>query len=375
MAEETSLDAAVSAAYDKAHPDSSPAVEQPASSPASPEAPASPSDAPPAASPGERARDEKGRFAPKETGGDRVLSTEEGTGATAEPKASAPPDPAKPDPLSGMGMTKGDAEMFRSLPEAAQKFLTRRYREMEAGLQDVLPLREFQPIAEMFKPYEAQLKMQGETAASIIRKWAGAEQALQSNPQATLVRLCHMYGVDPASLAGQRQQVAQGASSQGDPQASWLAADPAYQQLQAEVQRLNGVLQHGHQQSAMTQIQAFADKTGADGKLIHPYFEKVVDTMIGLADTERRAGRAPDLEALYDRACWTSPEIREELLAAQRDRAAAETLAKAREKAAASAKAGVSVGAGAPLPGADRPAPHSDLGKTVEEAWNRAHSR
>lgn len=379
MTEKTDdLATAVEAAYDKAHgpSESPPAEPAPASSP-EPEV-AAPSTEPAAttASP-DRVRDDKGRFLPKEA---TALPIEGAPGvakAGSEPslepaKAAAPAEPAAKDPTTSW--PAGDRDMFKNLPELAQKFLLRRHREMEAGFtqktQAVAHLRDYEPVAELFQPYQAQLKMAGLTASQVIHKWAAAEQALQQDARGTLIRLAHMYGIDPKELAGAAPAQQQEPSQGGGP--SWLEGDPVVQQLRNQVGQSQAHIAQFMQNQAMGQIQSFADMRDSKGSLAHPYFEKVVGEMIALTQTERAAGRTPDLEAIYSKACWANPEAREELLAAQRDAQRRDDARKSQEKAAASAKAGISVGSGAPLPGTDRPAPQS-LDKTIAEAWNRAH--
>jgi hypothetical protein len=369
---DTSLDAAVTAAYEKAHaPEPPPAApSSPAPEPASPAAPEAPSE-PAAAPPTDgRVRDEHGRFKAKETAGEAT----EGTLATSEPKPLGPggavPKPDLDKSLQAMGMTPGDVESFKALPEAQQKFLTRRYREMETGLKDVLPLREFQPVAEMFKPYEAQLRAEGLTAAGVIQRWAGAEQALQQNPYGAIQWLAGKYGVDLAKFANGAQQAPQ-APQQGGENPSWLAADPLMQRTQQELDWVKRQLVEREQSHYAGQIDQFASMKTPEGKLAHPYFEKVRQRMGAMVGSLPQ-GIVPDLEALYQEACWGHPEIREELLAAQRDAAARAAQSTAQAKAAAAGKAGISLGSGAPLPGSDRPAPQS-MDAILDEAWNRTH--
>ena len=179
-----------------------------------------------------------------------------------------------------------------------------------------------------------------------------------------------MYGVDLASLGSARQQVPQ-APQQGGDNPSWLAADPLMQRTQQELEWVKAQIAERESQHYSSQIEAFANAKGPDGRLAHPYFEKVRQRMGAMVGSLPQ-GIVPDLQALYDEACWGHPEIREELLAAQRDAAARDAQSKAQAKAAAAGKAGISLGSGAPLPGSDRPAPQS-MDAVVNEAWNRAH--
>jgi hypothetical protein len=368
---DTSLDAAVSAAYEKAHSaptDSPPAAAPPESSPQE-DAPAS--EAPPAAGP---QRDEHGRFRAKEAAPAEGPAKPEAAPPVEPPQASdqgAAKAPAAKDPTAAWPV--GDREMFKELPEAAQKFLLRRHREMESGFTQktmaLAGLKDFEPVAELFRPYESQLKVQGLKPADIIQRWAAAEQFLQQNPAEALSRIGRMYGIE-IEVKGQgnaTQPLNPQGSVGADANGSWLAGDPVLQQMQAKLAQLEHAKAEQERQHYSSQIDQFANMRTPEGKLAHPYFERVRQAMAGLIYSSPQ-GQAPDLEAIYQKAIWADPEVRDELLAAQRDAAARA----AREKAAAAGKAGISLGSGAPLPGSDRPAPQS-LDQTIREAWNRAH--
>ncbi|MGH6892228.1 MAG: hypothetical protein ACREEP_08235 [Dongiaceae bacterium] len=361
-------DTSVRAELEKAFAEAETPPAEPTSPPAPTPEPGVPHEAGPAAPPGERPRDEKGRFLPEKKLADETA------GLPVSSPVSPPPvettAESKPDPLSGMGMTKGDMEMFRALPEAAQKFLSRRYREMDTGRQQketaLAGLRDYEPVAEMFAPYQGQLKAAGLTAAQVIQRWASAEQALQQDARGTLIRLAQMYGVDPKELAGEAPQQAAATAQNAGP--SWLEGDPVVQQLRSQVAQAQAHIQQFTQGQAEAQIQSFADMRDAKGALAHPYFEKVVDEMIALTRGERASGRAPDLEAIYQKACRANDEIYQELSAAQRDAAAKDYERRAREKAAAAGKAGISVGSGAPLPGGDSSA-ELPIGDLLRRNW------
>jgi hypothetical protein len=374
---------AMEQAYSKA------TTEPPAASDAPPADPAPAGDGPvasssagsePPAAPSGRERDEHGRFKAKDT----AAPTEGGAetaGASAQPQAPTTDKPetapqAK-DPTASW--SAADREAFKSWPEAAQLQFLRRYKEMEAGVtrkfQEVAHLRDFEPVAELFRPYEAQLKMQGLKASDVINQWASAEAALRQDPASALKQLGRMYGVD-VQIGGQggTQPANSPVNVPLDGQnPSWIAGDPEHQRLRQEVDYLKQLQQQQERTHFQGQVNAFASAKGVDGKLAHPYFEQV-RTRMGAAIASLPEGAVPDLEALYQEAIWAHPEVREELLAAQRDAAKREQERQAREKAAAAARAGVSIGSGAPIPGQDGPAPQS-LRKTLEEAWNRTAAR
>jgi hypothetical protein len=370
--ENPSLREAMEQAYTQTQ-ESPPAVEAPVSPPAE-VPPTDPSDAPPAATPSPdqgTPRDASGRFVPKdpaappvekETGGKTV-------GETVETGLTPPLNPAAKDPTASW--SAGDREMFKTLPEAGQKFLLRRHADMERGFtqktQAIAALKEYEPVAEMFRPYEHQLRVQGLTAAQVIGKWASAEQMLQQNPGAALQQLGRMYGVE-VQIGGQERP----AKAE---QASWLDADPKIRQLEAAVQQSQAFIAEQQQRHNEAQIQQFAEGKDSSGKLLRPYIENpnVVAEMVASVHGWRAAGRQPDLQKIYEIACWSVPEVRDEIDAARRDAERRDAERQAREKAAAAAKAGVSVGSGAPIPGQDSPAQHRDVRKTVADAWDHVH--
>jgi hypothetical protein len=373
---------AMEQAYSKA------TTEPPAASDAPPADPAPAGDGPvasssagsePPAAPAGRERDEHGRFKAKSSEIEPAPenAVNQNPELKLQPEAKPAEQPQAKDPTASW--SAADREAFKSWPEAAQLQFLRRYKEMEAGVtrkfQEVAHLRDFEPVAELFRPYEAQLKMQGLKASDVINQWASAEAALRQDPASALKQLGRMYGVD-VQIGGQggTQPANSPVNVPLDGQnPSWIAGDPEHQRLRQEVDYLKQLQQQQERTHFQGQVNAFASAKGVDGKLAHPYFEQV-RTRMGAAIASLPDGAVPDLEALYQEAIWAHPEVREELLAAQRDAAKREQERQAREKAAAAARAGVSIGSGAPIPGQDGPAPQS-LRKTLEEAWNRTAAR
>lgn len=256
-----------------------------------------------------------------------------------------------------------DKETFAKAPKDVQEWALRRHKEMEADYtrktQEIAEFkREFEPIEQMFAPHKAYLRTQGLTPADVVQRWHAAEQFLTEQPVEAIKWLAGNYGVDINQLAQQEQP--------SDPQIQQLNQKIAglesqlTQRQQAEVQQ--------RQSQIMNEIQSFASETDEAGKPAHPYFEDVMEDMVSLARAEQAAGRTPVLKDLYDKAVWANPQVREQVLSAQRKAAEEKQAQEARAKAAAAKKAAKSVSG---QPSGSTPS-SDDLGlrESLEQAFN-----
>ena len=320
--------------------------------------------------------------------------------AEPEPAAAAPQQAEKPaadksaEPVAAATTKEPptnwpDAHktMFKGLPGAAQEFLLGRYNEMTADYtrktQEIASIRrEYEPIAQMFAPYQDVLRQRGTSVAGVVQAWYDVERQLMSGGPtavAALARVAQNYKIPPDQVAaalGIRPTAQQPQPPQLGPDGQMPAIEqPPGQQIQLPpeiVQRLTEHDQwiaqeqhrqqlaayHQHQQAGqrvMNEIDQFAAATDNAGATLHPYFKEVEDDMTRLAlAAQARGGTPPPLSELYDQAVWANPSTRAQLLAANRaadeaQRAAAEEKRKAdvRAKAEQSRRAGASV-SGAP---------------------------
>ena len=103
------------------------------------------------------------------------------TAAPAEDAESSPAGPPAHEPPANWKAS--DREMFRGLPEAAQKFVLARHKAMEADhtrkTQAIAELkREYEPVEEVFAPYRELMRTRGLTARDLIEGWVNVERRL-----------------------------------------------------------------------------------------------------------------------------------------------------------------------------------------------------
>jgi hypothetical protein len=87
--------------------------------------------------------------------------------------------------------------------------------------------------------------------------------------------------------------------------------------LRSEVQQRwaaeNAARAEAGQQYARSNIDQFADEKGSDGNPLRPHFDTVLPILLDLY----KANPQRSLAEAYDAACWSHPEVRKQLLAAE----------------------------------------------------------
>ena len=118
-----------------------------------------------------------------------------------------------------------------------------------------------------------------------------ADNALRTNPKMALRQLAQGYGIDLSTMNEESE--------------SWNDPDPQYAQLMQQNQQIMQELNNFKQQNiqstvAQTEqtVEQFSNKTNAEGKLMHPHFDKVRVKMGNLID----AGEAKGLDDAYSKA-------------------------------------------------------------------------
>ena len=321
-------------------------------------------DAPPPveSSGGERARDENGRFAPKEAepakqpepaATKQIPSTETVAGAPPAnvPKASPIPPPVN---WKGAGKTK-----WNLLPVEVQKELSEELSGASKASSEAQTFRSAigedraQRLAAEYGSVENGLK-------SIL---AGADMANQ-RPLEFIQWLAQRAGINLASLAGQD-------GNQGHPQPQGMGqpnyqSSPYEQKIAQLEERIQAVLQQ-HQQASTAPILAEIERFRADPA--NPYFNDVEQDINRLLHAGMVKGTSPSerLKNAYDMAMWARPDLRQTLLAQERERLMKEDAAKVE----AARKANGSI-TGSPAGGKvpDSVDPDEDLDATVRRLVN-----
>jgi hypothetical protein len=164
-------------------------------------------------------------------------------------------------------------------------------------------------------------------------KWAGFHLRATSPDQrerfSLLVDLTQRMGLDPARIfsALNRSPIPEGLAEADlkDPAVKFFAdklgqakneLDTFRNEVQQRWAQENQVRAEMGQQNAKAGIDSFADEKGSDGKPLRPHFDAVLPILLDLY----RANPQRGLAEAYDQACWSHPDVRKQLLAAEQQR-------------------------------------------------------
>lgn len=238
--------------------------------------------------PGEGKRESEQQEEP-ETGGDQEATESEK--ADGEEEEASPSEDSLEAPQH---WATEDKEIFGKVPRDAQEFLLKRHKAMEADYtrktQEISDIRRtHDAIEKELEPISQDLALAGADSLAFIRQQVAWANAFKQDPNAALVRLAQVYGVQmPQQQPEDEEEV-----------------DPTVAQLRQEIADLRqGQTRQveAQQQSEQTRInemiKTFADAKAEDGSPQHPHFEAAQVTMGQLIT----AGLATGLEDAYPKA-------------------------------------------------------------------------
>lgn len=257
-----------------------------------------------------RSRDEKGRFAAKESAA--PAQTPE---ATPEANVEAQPVPVAAEPLKPPSSWKKDYwESFGKLDPQVAKYIHEREQQFASGVSTYR--QEAERAKELWgaiAPFQPVLQQHGIQPGQWISQLGNAHmQLVQGTPQQKLAmfqKLAQDYGVSLESVQ----------TGQVGPVEQYLSPlQEQVRQLQGQFSSYQQQIQQQEQAAIMQQIEAF--------KANATHFDEVRETMAGLLS----AGLADDLQSAYDKAIRMNDD-----LFAQAQQAKAAEAEKARQEAEA----------------------------------------
>lgn len=330
------------------------------------------------------ARDEHGRFAPKDA-----------RPAEADPADPAPADPAVVDPNAPAIDPAIQAEtrsaaippatwsasakaIYATLPEVARKEIVKREADYSRGIQaHAEKAKVADTLMREIQPYEAMLRSEGSTPdraiASLLRSAYVLRTASPQQKTELIMQIAQQYGADLSLFQGQRQP-AEGQQDLSQVQqmvqqlvAPHLQRIQSWEQQQTQAQQAQSMQM---EQDIQSQIEAFQHATNEDGSPKHLYYENVRGAMSALIGNKQAAS----LEQAYDMACWANPEVRAALLADQQRAAEAQRLEEAKRKAtgARNASFGVTGQGGVGISGATQSSLRDELSSQLDAAMGGA---
>jgi|TARA_R110002050_G_scaffold56140_2_gene126434 hypothetical protein len=187
-------------------------------------------------------------------------------------------------------------KVFDTLPAESQEFMIKRDKEMTSDYtkktQELAEQRKnIEALDKVLQPARQAINATGIGEAEYISRLLNADNALRTNPKMALRQLAQGYGIDLSTMNEESE--------------SWNDPDPQYAQLMQQNQQIMQELNNFKQQNiqstvAQTEqtVEQFSNKTNAEGKLMHPHFDKVRVKMGNLID----AGEAKGLDDAYSKA-------------------------------------------------------------------------
>lgn len=191
------------------------------------------------------------------------------------------------------------------------------------------------PVYDRISPYVSHWQQQGMDPAQGIGQIMSYAEALAENPQATLMQLAELYGVDLGQLVAEQPYV-----------------DPQYSALEQRLRQFEQAQTNWEQQQQQArldqyaqQVTAFAESKDEQGNPKYPHYDRLFPTMLGLAN----AKMATDFDTAYAMAYKLDTEL-SSADAAQRELSDAATRAAQAKKAVDASKTvmGKSTAEGAP---------------------------
>jgi hypothetical protein len=341
----------------------------------------------------ERARDEKGRFAPKDASQPAEAQAATQAAVTEQPAEQQITEPAaqsvegRPPP----GWSVASKAAWEQIPPHIRADIVKREEEVNNGFAK---LRDYKGLDQ----YAAMAKQSGTTLETALQNYVGMEQMLRRDPKQGLIAIAQNVGLNQQQLAQlfgaapSHQTGPANGATQGDQQATGYEDDPYVQAavqaaLKPVTEKLGSLegyfqnLKQTDQQRQLSQAQKVVDEFAASDQ--YRYYSDVEETINNLLVkglVTRTGDFRADLATAYDMACQLHPEVREALIneriskTEEKRRAEAEKAeADKRAKAASATRAAVSV-RGAPSGPVSAPAgSKGGVRDDLAAAWD-AHS-
>ena len=289
---------------------------------------------------------------PEEVPGGGSPTPESAGGEEVEPQGDGSPSA---DPLEAPSHWPSDQrEQFSKLTPEMQRFMMDRFNGMEAAhtqrSQAIAPMRD---VLERWGPYFQQTGARPDVAFDNL---VGVEYRLRTGTQQqridVLREIIEAYGIE-APVDGEGNVREPVRDERVDALAQQMQQMTQMNQSAMQQQRIAAV------QREQTKLDSFVSEKNEDGTLKRPYFGDVEAEMTMLAQADVNSGKQPDLDSLYERACWMNPAVRAKMMQSESARKA--------ETARRKRNAGASV-AGA---GTGRPEQPKSIDDILNEAWDK----
>lgn len=321
--------------------------------------------------------------APGRVAGGAEITPDPGTeGSLGEEGGEQPEVQALPPPE---GFTKEAKAEWASVPPTVQAAVLKREQDMAKGVDELK--RRQADIDQALQPRMDLIRRHGHTPAQAVNQLFSWFEALSANPKIAFPALADSFKFDLKQLMPQQVAPAPAVPKPEGEQPE--AVTPAVQQyITGLEQKLEGFaravsqqfgnLQNTFQQQSEAKTQEILNNWAKD----KPHFEKVrvaMAHMLSSGMVQPLADGSADLDSAYDMALYALPDIRNQILTEQQEKAEADRQAKAEKEAKAqqdqaskARKASGSLSLGAPGAASAPQGKRPGKGKSVRESLAEA---
>lgn len=229
------------------------------------------------------------------------------------------------------GMTPLEQQQYQSLPEELRQFVG---RTMEGLAHERSRYQEYGLIEQLIGPRRQAWANTGMSPAVAINQLLNLSDFAGRDPGQFVLWMADQHNIDLDALLDARD------AAQANMTPEMRAMQQQVQQLQNQIAGFTGNQQQTQHSELLNSVQTFATEKDAQGNLARPYFADVAQMIPAIIPGIRaqQPNLAPQqlLQAAYDAACWSSPQVREKMQAEQLARQQAEQQAQAARAKAAS---------------------------------------
>lgn len=263
-----------------------------------------------------------------------------------KPKESAPKaksDSEEEQPFAPKNWSQEARTAFEQVPPEVQTEINKLVKNLQGGFtqkaQSLSDARRVaNDIAAALTPEDRnELRSRNMTEGQAFKELLGYHKAYRTNPAGYVQMLIKAANLTPEHLgftASPQNGTNPPATPDGQPHGQ-TQADPMVLQVQQELKAIKGVLTQSHQsavqgrQNALARnIESFANEIDADGQMLRPHFDKVLPQIFNLIAKDPEISQIEDpiaaVRAAYEAAIWARPDIRTDLLTAEKERQQAE---------------------------------------------------
>lgn len=241
-------------------------------------------------------------------------------------------------------------ETFATLPEDAQEFLLKTYKGMEADYT-----RKSQGVADVKRaldPVRGIMQKFNISDAVAVQNLVNTYMQLVDNPVKGIQNVMRAYKLELDDLS-----------------AYWEDPDRFAEESGRKVESLERRLEEqtkSQQQAEFKRHLEYINNWAKDKE----FFDQVEQEMADKVAVVRMRGEQPDLDKLYDEACWAVPEIREKLLERSTTKGLVESVEERKRKVARAKSASKAIKPSATSESTKEPTPPKTTDEAMKQVWD-----